>query len=490
MSVRPDDPPPKAGKLPTSRVARTARVGGLVTGQGLRWAGMRTANRVRTPERAAAAQSERTAALVRQIIDQLGQMRGAAMKVGQMISMVEFDGLPEDERDELQGSLAALRDNVPPVRFADLEKLMRQEFGGPLQRVFSDFDEDAFAAASIGQVHRATTVDGDDVAVKIQYPGVAEAVDTDLRNATLLLPLVKRLAPGLDAKALAAEMRERIGEELDYELEAQSQRRIERLMRGHPFVRVPHVHTSLSTRRVLVSEYVEGERFEAVRRADEAQRDLYGEIVFRLYFGLLYRDRVALGDPHPGNYLLCPDGRVCFLDFGLLRDVDSVRVADERAIALAVRDGDADGLKAALVAGGYLPAERADAVDPGFALRLMGNAIKWYAVPGERRFSPDYARREGHRERPDEEQRASMRMQVNQFTLPPEAILIRRMHGIVAVVLGQLRAGANWGAIAAEYLHGEPPATPLGRAEAEFFMRHGRDSSSLRRPPAGEPQVA
>src|SRR5947207_7690605 len=229
---------------------------------------MRTANRVRTPERAAAAQGERTAALVAQLVDQLGQMRGAAMKVGQMISMIEFDGLPEDQQDELQRSLAALRDNVPPVPFAKLEKLMRQEFGGPLQRIFSDFDERAFAAASIGQVHRAVTVDGEDVAVKIQYPGAAEAVEPDLRNASLLLPLVKRLAPGLDAKAMAAEMRERIGEELDYELEAQNQRRIERLMRGHPFIRVPRIHTDLSTRRVLVSEYVEGDRFEAVRRAD------------------------------------------------------------------------------------------------------------------------------------------------------------------------------------------------------------------------------
>ncbi len=106
-------------------------------------------------------------------------------------------------------------------------------------------------------------------------------------------------------------------------------------MRGHPFMRVPRVYTELSTRRVLVSEYVEGERFEAVRRADEAQRDRYGEIVFRFFFGLLYRDRIALGDPHPGNYLLRPDGRVCFLDFGLLRDVDAARVAAERAIALA-----------------------------------------------------------------------------------------------------------------------------------------------------------
>jgi predicted unusual protein kinase regulating ubiquinone biosynthesis (AarF/ABC1/UbiB family) len=473
MSAQAEDPPPEAGKLPTGRLSRTARVGGLVTGQGLRWAGMRTANHVRTPERAAAAESERTAATVRQLVEALGQMRGAAMKVGQMISMVEFDGLPESERDELQRRLAALRDDVPPVPFADLEKLMRREFGGPLKRVFSDFDERAFAAASIGQVHRAMTVDGDEVAVKIQYPGVAEAVETDLRNAMLLLPLVKRLAPGLDAKALAVEMRERIGEELDYELEAQNQRRIERLLRGHPFIRVPRVDTGLSTRRVLVSEYVEGERFEAVRRAEEAQRDRYGEIVFRFYFGLLYRDRIALGDPHPGNYLLCPEGRVCFLDFGLVRDVDAGRVSGERAIALAVRDGDAAGLKAALLAAGYLPADRADAVDADFALRLMRVAIKWYAVPGERRFSPDAARRgrDRDRERPDGEQRAAIRTQVNQFTLPPEAILMRRMHGIVAVVLEQLRAGADWGAIAAEYLHAARAATSLGEAEADFWAR-------------------
>jgi predicted unusual protein kinase regulating ubiquinone biosynthesis (AarF/ABC1/UbiB family) len=475
MARQDEDSPREAGKLPTGRLARTARVGGLVTGQGLRWAGMRTANRVRTPERAAAAQGERTAALVGQLVDRLGQMRGAAMKVGQMISMVEFDGLPEDERDELQRRLAALRDDVAPVRFADLEKLMREEFGGPLDRVFSDFDEQAFAAASIGQVHRATTIEGDEVAVKIQYPGVAEAVETDLRNAMMLLPLVKRLAPGLDAKALAAEMRERIGEELDYELEAQNQRRVWRLLRGHPFFRVPRIDTSLSTRRVLVSEFVDGERFEAVRRADEAERDRYGEFVFRFFFGLLYRDRIALGDPHPGNYLLCPDGRVCFLDFGLLRRVDADRLAAERAIALAVRDEDAEALKVALGTGGYLPADRADAVEADFALRLMRMASKWYAVPGQRRFSPVDRR---DRERPDPEERAAMKVQVNQFTLPPETILIRRMHSIVAVVLGQLRAGADWGAIAAEYLHGGPPATPLGQAEADFLAERGRSPAA------------
>jgi predicted unusual protein kinase regulating ubiquinone biosynthesis (AarF/ABC1/UbiB family) len=477
MGARAEDQPSKAKDLPTGRVARTARVGKLVTGQGARWAGTRAINHVRTPERAAEAENERTAALVNELVEQLGRMRGAAMKVGQVLSMVEFDGLAGEQQDELQRKLATLRDGIPPMPFARLEKLLRKELGGPLGTVFSDFDEYAFAAASIGQVHRAKTVAGDEVVAKIQYPGVAEAVETDLRNAMVLLPIVRRLAPGLDVKALATEMRERITEELDYELEAQNQRRIARLMRGHPFISVPRVYTDLSSRRVLVSEYVDGEGFEAVRRANEPRRDRYGEIVFRFFFGLLYRDRIALGDPHPGNYLFRPDGRVAFLDFGLLRDVDADRVAAEGAIAMAVREQNAADLKAALVAGGYLPADRVDSVDADFALRLMRRAIKWYAVPGKRRFAASQERRrhgEPDGDRSVGEQRAAIKTQVNQFTVPPDSILIRRMHVVVAIVLQQLRAGADWGGIAAEYLDGRPATTPLGQAEADFFARRAR----------------
>ncbi len=478
MAADADQPPREAGKLPTGRIARTARVGGLVTGQGLRWAGTRTANRVRSPDRAVAATNQRTGALVEQLVEQLGQMRGAAMKVGQLLSMIEFDGLPEEQRGALQAKLAELRDDVPPVPFARLEQMMRDEFGGPLRGVFSEFDERAFAAASIGQVHRARTLAGDDVAVKVQYPGVAEAVETDLRNAMLLLPLVKRLAPSLDARALARELRERIAEELDYELEAQTQRRIARLRRGHPFICVPTVDTDLSTRRVLVTEYVEGQRFEIVRRLGEQQRDNYGEIAFRFYFGLLYRDRIALGDPHPGNQLLCPDGRVAFLDYGMVRAVSGSRIEVERGIAGAVRAGDAAALKSALVAGAYLSSDGAALVDGELALRLIRQATRWYAVPGVRRFSGEHGARRRERRLVDAEGQAEVGDQFSQFTLPPETILIRRMHAIVGVVLGQLRAGADWGAIAAEYLHREPPATPLGVAEAEYFTRRGGETSA------------
>ncbi len=406
------------------------------------------------------------------------------MKVGQMISLIELDGLPEDERDRLQAMLASLRDDVPPLPFNALEKMLEGELRRPLTQVFAEFEPEAFAAASIGQVHRARTHDGREVAVKVQYPRIAEAVDTDLRNAMMLVPLLKRLAPGLDAKALAEEVRERVGAELDYELEAESQRRIERLIGDHPFMKVPRVHSELCTQRMLVTEYVEGQRFEAVCAAEAHARNRFAEIVFRFFFGLLYRDGIALGDPHPGNYLLCPDGKLCFLDFGLLRVVSSDRVAQEVAIARSVRDGDEAQLKQALQEGGYLPAERAEDVEPAWALTMMRRATGWYACPGARSFAR--ARRRRGREPPagiedaeaigelneDAQQahrQAHSRRQASQFTLPPDAVLIRRMHGIVAVVLGQLRASGDFGAIAAEYLHGSPPSTPLGAAEATHF---------------------
>jgi predicted unusual protein kinase regulating ubiquinone biosynthesis (AarF/ABC1/UbiB family) len=224
---------------------------------------------------------------------------------------------------------------------------------------------------------------------------------------------------------------------------------------------VPRVRTDLSTLRVLVSDHVEGERFEAVSALDQPGRDRYGEIVFRFYFGLLYRHGIALGDPHPGNYLLCADGRVAFLDYGLVRDVGAARIGAERAIALAVREADPAALAEALVASGYVTPAGEDGLDAELALALTRSAIRWYAIPGEHRLSPE---RRGRRRDPERE--AAVREQAGRFTLPPETMLIRRMHALVAIVLSRLRASADWGAIAAEYLHGEPPATALGHAEA------------------------
>ena len=174
--------------------------------------------------------------------------------------------MPEEYREEFQRKLGELRDAAPKVRFSDMRKVIESELEAPLDEVFDAFDETPIAAASIGQVYRATLPDGRDVAVKVQYPGVAQAVRADMQNLGLILRLLKQIAPGLDARATAEEVRSRIGEELDYELEAQHQRSLARIFRGHPFIVVPDVVTGLSRERVIVTEFV------ARRRASRRSR--------------------------------------------------------------------------------------------------------------------------------------------------------------------------------------------------------------------------
>ena len=445
---------------PTSRLSRTGAVSGLVAGQGLRWAGTRAANLVRSPERAEAATGERAAAFARELVEQLGRMRGAAMKIGQVLSTVDFTAIPEAEREEFKRTLASLRDDVPPLPWSKLERLVRSDLGGPVSEHFAEFEHEAFAAASIGQVHRAVTHDGEAVAVKVQYPGMAEAVEIDLRNLGLLLPLVKRLAPGLDVRALAAELRERVAEELDYEIEAQNHRSVARAWRAHPFVHVPAVHSELSSRRVLVTELLEGRRFEEVKRLGAAERDRFGEIVFRFFFGTLNHLGRASGDPHPGNYLLLDDGRVGFLDFGLMRMVDPGYLSAEQAIARAAAAGDAAAVHRGMAAIGYLP-EPASFDAPRLLEQLRVGA-EWYFEPGERRITPSYVT--GLMERSGEYIDDLRRM-----TLPPQALLIRRMEGLVFQTLGEVRASADWAAIGAEYYAGDDFSTALGELDAGFW---------------------
>jgi predicted unusual protein kinase regulating ubiquinone biosynthesis (AarF/ABC1/UbiB family) len=453
---------------PSTRIGRSARLGGLVAGQSARWAGTRAANLARSPEQADAATGERAAALARELVKQLGQLRGAAMKVGQVLSTIDFTAIPESEREDFKDTLASLRDDVPPLPFKKVRKLLEEELGGRVGDHFESFEEEAFAAASIGQVHRAVTLEGVAVAVKVQYPGVAEAVESDLRNLSLLLPLVKRLAPGLDVKALYGELRERIAEELDYEFEAQNHRAVERAFRGHPFAHVPRVHTGLSSRRVLVTDLLSGRRFGDVKALDDAERDRFGEIVFRFYFSLLGRLRRVCGDPHPGNYLLLDDGRVGFLDFGLMRTLDPEHLEGEKALARAVVAEDPDQVHAILAGLGYLPDP--SAFDGEALLEWLLAAGEWYLQPGARRLDPQYvAALIDSTSSP----RAPWFEQLRQLTIPPQALLVRRMEGLIFTTLGELRAGGDWYVLASEFFADAPPSTELGEADSEYWGSRG-----------------
>ena len=236
--------------IPTSRLRRTATVGRLAAGQAVRQAGTRAANVTRSEEEAQKALARRQLETAEQIVAALGTMKGAAMKLGQVMSFLDVGLVPEEYREEFQAKLAELRDAAPKVSFKDMKKVLEQEYDDPLDEVFETFDPVPIAAASIGQVYKARLDDGRDVAVKVQYPGVDAAVRADMQNLGMILRLMKSVAPGLDPKALGTEIRSRIEEELDYELEAQNQRSLARIFRGHPFIVIPDVVTSLSHERV------------------------------------------------------------------------------------------------------------------------------------------------------------------------------------------------------------------------------------------------
>jgi predicted unusual protein kinase regulating ubiquinone biosynthesis (AarF/ABC1/UbiB family) len=399
----------------------------------------------------------RAVALAEQLGAQVARLKGAGPKLMQFLSVLRLDG---------SSSPAGARPaGVQALPFNRMKRVIEHDLEARVGRVFDDIDEQPFALASLGQVHRARTRDGDDVAVKVQHPGVAEAAEADLRNVGTVGPILKRLAPGLDAGAVLAEVRERISDELDYEVEAQHQRRLERAFRGHPHVRVPHVHTDLSARRVLVSEYVEGIAADDIARLGDAERDRIGEIAFRFYAGLAWREGIVAGDPQPENCLLCPDGRLCLLDFALLRGLDADYLEGERATMQALAAEDAARVHERLSGLGYLP----EPTEPNALLELLTTAGGWMFDQGFARLDSERAEDILERGYPP---RSPHFMLMRRLRMPAPTLLLRRMELQLLSLLGELRAGADWAAIAAEHHSGRPPSTALGREDRAFTQRH------------------
>jgi predicted unusual protein kinase regulating ubiquinone biosynthesis (AarF/ABC1/UbiB family) len=458
------------GKLPASgRVGRTARLGRVAAGGAVRWAGDRLDARGSESEQQRR-RGDRMVATIDSLVDQLAVMRGAAMKAGQVLSTVEFPGLDPDQSEHLQRRLASLRDNVPAVGWEDMRGVLASEWGQPPEQVLERIETEPAAAASIGQVYRGSH-EGREMAIKVQYPGIAEAVVSDMRNLRMLSPLLRRLMPGLEVKDVLAELAERVTEECDYELEAANHRRLARFWRRHPFIRVPAVDTSLSRRRVLVTEWVDGMSFELVAEQPEPVRDRYAEIVYRFFYATAADLHVALGDPHPGNYLLCDDGRVAFFDFGMVRELPFEYLRREARVFAAIREGDAPGLVAGMRDLGYLPGPSAE-WDGALLLEQMQAAAWWFEGDQPLRLSPEDVWRgtESLRNGSGEQIMEQMR----RMTLPPEALLLRRMEGLLFQIASTVRAQAPWGLLLRELVEGGPTVGELGAEHAKWLASRSR----------------
>jgi predicted unusual protein kinase regulating ubiquinone biosynthesis (AarF/ABC1/UbiB family) len=461
-------------RIPTSRVRRTATVGKLAASEAVKQFGTRAANVTRSEEAAGEALARRQVETAKQIVAVLGTMKGAAMKLGQVMSFLDVGLVPEEYREEFQAELAKLRDAAPTVSFKQMRRVIEDDLEEPIAEVFASFDEEPIAAASIGQVYRATLrEDGREVAVKVQYPGVAAAVRADLQNLDMIMRLLRRMTPQLDVRAIAGEIRERIAEELDYELEAQNQRSLARIFRGHPFIAVPEVVTALSRERVLVTELVRGVGFEELKGYPQEQRDRIGEIVFRFFMGCLYRHRQFSGDPHPGNFMLLADGRVAFLDFGLFKRLEAGPVELELAAQRAVVEGDAVALHTLLGGSGFLPDP--ERVDPDELLAFVGDAIWWYTTDEVVALTPEIATQVMIE---SSDPRSSYFRHMRHQTIRPEHLFGRRMEMLTLAVLSQLRARGNWHRMAREWMFGDDPVTELGREEAEFYAQDGVAAAS------------
>jgi predicted unusual protein kinase regulating ubiquinone biosynthesis (AarF/ABC1/UbiB family) len=445
-------------------VRRTAKIGGLAAGQAIRQAGTRAANVTRREDAKQAALERRHIEAAEQIVAALGTMKGAAMKVGQVMSFLDVGVVPESYREEFQRKLGALRDAAPTVSFKDMRKVIEQELEERLEDLFDDFDEEPIAAASIGQVYRAVLPGGRQVAVKVQYPGVAAAVRADLQNLGLILRLAKRIAPGIDPQAIGNEVRNRIEEELDYELEAQNQRTLARIFRGHPFIVIPDVVTSLSRERVLVSEFVEGTGFEELKRYPQEKRDRIGEIIFRFYFGCLYRHHQFSGDPHPGNSMLLADGRMAFLDFGLFKRMPPGTVELEITVARAIIEGDAATIMRLGTETGFFP--EPERFKPDLVLEHFRAATSWYTTDEYIELTPEYATQVLI---DMSDPRSQYFAQLRHESAPPDHLFGRRMEVLTLAVIAQLHAHGNFHRIAREWFYGDEPASELGDQEAAFF---------------------
>jgi predicted unusual protein kinase regulating ubiquinone biosynthesis (AarF/ABC1/UbiB family) len=444
----------------TSRFSRTAKVWKLSARNSARFAVMKVRGAASPAERRAELDEQFAIRTAADVAKELGEMKGVLMKAGQLISFI-FETLP----DEAQAALATLQADAAPMAPSLAAGVVESELGMPPERAFLDWSDLPVAAASIGQVHRAVSHEGVDVAVKVQYPGVHHAIESDLDAAEVMYGMFSAMMlKGLDAKGLVDELRDRMREELDYRLEARNVEEFGRIFAGHPWVRVPRLIPELSTRKLLTTEWVDGLSFEEFRRtASPATKQRAGEVIWRFAQHAVLRHGAFNGDPHPGNYKFHHDGSVTFLDYGLVKrwspgewerlepTLNAIIVhRDPQLLVRAMEDSGflraGHGVSAELVYDYVSSPYQPYLVDEfTFTRQWMADTIgKMFDVQGPHQPV------------------------IEALNMPATFVILDRVVWGVNAILGKLDVSGPFRAMLLEYVADGEPATDLGAAEAAW----------------------
>jgi predicted unusual protein kinase regulating ubiquinone biosynthesis (AarF/ABC1/UbiB family) len=401
----------------------------------------------------------------------LGHSKGALMKAGQMLSFVSASpAVPDEFQSIYQTALTRLCDDAPPMAPELARATLEYELGRRTESAFAEFDWEPLAAASIGQVHAARLHDGRAVAVKIQYPGVAEAIEADLKNGELLatfLGLMLGLSvkkASFDLRGMACEIGARVTEELDYKLEAANQAEFADIYRGHPFIHIPEVIGELCADRVLTQELVRGKSWSEALTCEEALRNSWAEAIYRFVYGANLRFCVFNGDLHPGNYLFHDDGSVSFLDFGCVNRLRPEQVDAIIAVGRACLRGDVPGTWRACVEGGFCRSTDPVTAEEVYEFWRGPWELFWAEQPFT--VTPECAARWiGSKYSPTGHSANALRY----FTPSPEYAGMGRIELSAASLIAELGATNHWRSMADEFFEGAAPLTALGKLEHEFF---------------------
>lgn len=452
-----------AGSPRTSRLARGRSLGTLVVSQAVRRASIKAGSAILPAGRTARMLDEDAQRAAHQLVRMLGGMKGAAMKIGQMLSLIDLDAVAPERRDAFRQSLATLQSDAPPVAFATMRPQIENDLGMTVDDAFAQFDPEPVAAASIGQVYRATLHDGRAVAVKVQYPGIAAAVESDLKILAMLMKFGKTLAPTVSSRELINEIADQLTRELDYVAEQQTQQELADLYRGHPFIHIPNTIPERCGKVTLTTEFVDGAALSSIADADQTTRDRVGEIIYRFYQGALFRDAAFNGDPHPGNIRLLDSGRVAFLDFGMYKTMDRGAVDAEVELLNLAAARDADGVLDLLRS--YGVARESSAVTAQECLTYVIDAAWWHLVDERIRLRPaDISNAVTSAIFPTSTGFQALRRE----NLPPEHLFSRRLDFLTAATLASIGAAGNWFAIDSEWISRATPTTQLGELDARW----------------------